>query len=341
MTKLIGVGDLFKNTWKIYQEKFSLIAGLMVSPFLLIALNQILFQTGGGVVRTLGSIISLIASIGVLWAGAGVLMALSNSQPLTIKEAYRLSWGKLISLVWVAVLVSFIVGGSFMLLVIPGIILIVWLVFAQVIVVLEGENGLHAIVKSREYVRGYFWPILGRFLVVAMTVIIAYAILMVLARFIASLLGSPYSLGSVIVFSLLVAIVNIIIFPFGAIYTYLMYGNLKQVKGQISIDPTKKQGLRYLLVGLVGWVFATIFMIFFLSLLMTLLAGLFFGQALGGLNLGTQEGFSKIVPKAPINLPAGLTAEQQKQMQVQLEAMKKLQEQLKAQMPAGIPVPTE
>jgi hypothetical protein len=235
----------------------------------------------------------------------------------------------------------FITGGSFMLLVIPGIILTVWLTFAQVIVVLEGEKGLRAIVKSREYARNYFWPILGRLLVMAIVMTIVFMVLMALAGFIASLLGSLGSSAFVLVLALLGAVINILVLPLGVIYAYLLYGSVKQVKGEVLVDPTKKQGLRYLLVGLAGWVLVVLVSIFFLSLLATLFAGLFFGQALGGLNLEAQKGLSNVIPTAPIEVPAGLTAEQRAQMEVQLEAMKKLQEQLKAQMPAGIPAPTE
>lgn len=340
MAKLIGVGDLFKNSLKIYREKFSLIVGLMVLPFLLMALNQVLLRSGDGLGSFLNFLIGLVACVGALWGGAGVLMVLNN-QALTIKEAYRLSWGKLPPLAWVAVLVMFIAGGSFMLLAVPGIILTVWLAFAQVIVVLEGEKGLRAIVKSREYARNYFWPIFGRLLAMGVVMAIVYTILMVLAGFVASLLGPLGSLAFILVLSLLGTIVNILVLPLGVIYTYLTYGSVKQIKGEVPVDPAKKQGLRYLLVGLAGWALAVLVSIFFLSLLATLFAGLFFGQALSGLNFEAREGLSGVVPKVPVNIPAGLTSEQQKQMQVQLEAMKKLQEQLKAQMPAGIPVPTE
>ncbi len=328
MEKLIGVGDLFKNTWKIYREKFALLVGLMALPFLLMALNQVLMSLGKGIIITLGSLINIVVSIGVIWALAGILLVLSNNQVLTVKEAYRLSRGKLLSYLWVSILAMFIAGGGFMLFVIPGIILSVWLAFAQIISVVEGEKGLRAIVKSREYVRDYFWPILGRFLLLSVILFVVYFILMAIAGFVASLFSSFGSTVFVLVLSLLGSAINFLFVPLGVIYAYLLYGNVKQVKGEVLIDPAKKQGLRYLLVGLAGWVLIAVVSIFLLSLLVSLFAGLFFGQALSGMNSGAINELPRVIPKIPTEMPAGLTAEQQQQLQTQLDAMKKLQDKL-------------
>ncbi len=317
MAKLINLSDLFKNTWTIYREKFTLIVGLMALPFLLMAVGQMLLITGS---RLLPSIINLVAGVGILWGVAGLLLFLRDrSQPLTIKDAYRLGWGKLLALVWVAILTTFIVGGGFALFVIPGIILAIWLVLAQMLVVIENEKGMMAIIKSREYVRDYFWPILGRYLGLFVAIFIAYIILTIITTIISSLFSGLGSSLGIILNSLLMAIVNILIAPVAVIYTYLVYENLKQVKeGVVVVDPAKKQKIWYLVVGLIGWL-----IIIVISVLVPIIMGLFISQLFNGLPAQSTGG-PAFLPK---NLPAGLTPEQQQQVQTQMETLKKLQDQ--------------
>jgi hypothetical protein len=338
MSKLISVSDLFKNTWSLYRENFKLIVGLMALPFLLMAVSQFLVLAQGGVLLTLSTLLSLVAGVGVLWAGAGLIIVLRDrSQKFTIKETYRLGWRKLLPLVWVAILTMFIVGGSFILFVIPGIILMVWLLFAQILVITEDEKGLKAIVKSREYTRDYFWPILGRYLVMFVVVVIIYGLLMSLATFVAGLFGSINSSSVVVLTSLLGAIINVLVTPMALIYMYLVYESLKTSKGSVVVDPTKKQGIRYLIVGLLGWVLVIIISLFFMSLVASLLMGLFVGQALSGLDTQMpNNGRGSFLPSA--TLPAGLTAEQKQELQTQMEALSKLQDQMKQmKLPVNLP----
>ncbi|MFA5023112.1 MAG: hypothetical protein WC385_00535 [Candidatus Paceibacterota bacterium] len=338
MPKLIGLGDLFKNTWVIYREKFVFIVVLMIVPFLLMAVNQILSITGNGLVLSLAAIIGLVAGIGVLWAGAGLFIYLRNrAQVITVKEAYRLGWGKLLALIWVAILTMFIIGGGFMLFVIPGIILTIWLLFAQMLVIVEDEKGLKAIVKSREYVKGYFWPVLGRYVVIVIVLMIAYLIFTAIAAMIAGLFGGLGSTTASVLMSLLGVIINVLIVPFAAICMFLIYESLKRAKGSVMVDPAKKQGVWYLVIGLIGWVFIVVIGLFFTATIVSLLMGLFVGQALSGLAIpSTAPG---TLP-TPTSLPAGLTAEQQQQLKTQMEALAKLQgqlKQMKGTLPANIP----
>ncbi|MFA6254262.1 MAG: hypothetical protein WC640_03405 [Candidatus Paceibacterota bacterium] len=341
MTKLIGLGDLFKNTWAIYREKFTLVVGLMILPFLLMMVNQLLTTTENGFILPLAFIIGIIAAIGLIWGSAGLIIVLRDrSRIVTIKEAYGLGWSKLISLIWVSILTGFIIGGSILLFVIPGIILATWLMFAKIIVVAEEEKGMSAVVKSREYVKDYFWPVLGRSLVIAIAVMVIYFILMAIVSLIVGAFIGFGSASAATLIIILTAVVNILVVPLAFIWMYLLYENLKQVKGSVTVDPAKKQGTWYLVIGLIGWVFIIVMLVFFMSVLASLLMGLFVGQALNGLNSQAVANLSTSTLPAPTSLPANLTPEQQQQLQTQLEAMRKLQDrikQLKGNLPANAP----
>ncbi|MFA5001078.1 MAG: hypothetical protein WC531_02495 [Candidatus Paceibacterota bacterium] len=338
MTKLISVSDLFKNAWAIYREKFALVVGLLVLPFLLLVVSQLLMLTQNGLASALAVLIGLASGVGILWGSASLILALRDrTQKLTIKEAYRLGWTKkLWSLIWVAILATFIVGGGYWLFLIPGIILTVWLMFAQVLVLVENEKGMKAIVKSREYTRGYFWPILGRYVLMAIAVTLVYAILMFLVGLVTRQLGG---LSFAILNSLLGVIVSVLVTPWAVIYLYLVYENLKQIKGgSVVVNSAKKQGIWYLVIGLVGWILIIIAWVFFAAILVALFGGLFLGQALSNLANQSPAMMPRGMSTFPTTLPAGLTKDQQKLLETQMATLKTLQDQLK-NLPAGMTVP--
>lgn len=324
MTKLISVSELVKSTWSVYRSKFKLFAGLMAAPFLVMAVGRILTSLDSSLVSLISALVGIVGLVLAFWSSASMVVVLRDrAGAISYKDAYRLSLSKLLPMLWVSILTMFIVGGGFFLLVIPGLVLMFWLLFATILVIAENERGMNAIIKSREYVRNYFWPIVGRYILMSVVFLVVYGVLTKIANW------SDY----VVLNSLLEAVVNILIVPIPAIYAYLVYESLKQVKSSVSIDPTKKQALRYLLVGLFGSIVAAVVMV--LAVVFSLFA---WGTMAGIMNNSLTNNPNL---KMPDNLPTGLTAEQQKQLEEQMEAVKKMQEQLKSQMPANLSIPTE
>ncbi|MBI2506924.1 MAG: hypothetical protein HYW00_02195, partial [Candidatus Colwellbacteria bacterium] len=43
-TKLISVGELFRQSWSIYRERFQVILGIFAVPIILVALGTILSE---------------------------------------------------------------------------------------------------------------------------------------------------------------------------------------------------------------------------------------------------------------------------------------------------------
>ena len=311
MAKLISVNDLFKKTWTIYREKFSLLVGLLALPLLLMVVSQLLMLVENSLVSVLASLLALGAGVGILWGSASLILALRDrTQKLTIQEAYRLGWTKkLWALIWVAILSTFIIGGGYWLFIIPGIILTVWLIFAQILVLVEDEKGMKAIVKSREYTRGYFWPILGRYVLITIGIMAVYVVLMFLVGLIIRHLGG---LSYAIISSLLGVAIGALVAPLAIVSLYLVYENLKQVKGGSVVVPSaKKQKVWYLVIGLIGWVWLVMAWILFASMLVALFGGFFLGQVLNNMSNQTPAMMPNEMSPFPSTLPAGLTAEQQ------------------------------
>ena len=280
MSKLISLSELTKKTWSLYRQEFDTLIGLMAIPFLLFVISPFLIQVFGFLSLPLSLFLTLVAFSALVWAGVASIVVLCDAEEkLTLKEA--LKRGKIFfwPTLWVAIIVCFITGGATMLFLIPGLILTVYFVFAKLIVIVEKDRGLKSLVKSREYVRGYFWPVVGRYLSIVIFAGIIYWILDFIASSLVSSLVSSWSREAgeaiLLVFQ---AVVNIVISPLALIATYLLYDDVRQKKGEILIDTNKKQAWSYLAIGIAGWVFLAIVIILAVVVLTSALGGFVLGS---------------------------------------------------------------
>lgn len=279
MTKLINLSGLARGTWSLYREKFSVLAGLMALPFVLFLVSPFLSQVFDFLYLPLSIVLGLIACLLMVWTGTAVIVVLRDrSDKLTVSEALARSKNKIWPVIWVAIILGFIVCGASMLFLIPGLVLAFYFLFAKLIVIVEKEQGMKALLKSREYLRGYFWPIVGRYLAI---VVVSFAVYFILGLA-SSFLGQTFSsaLGAragTAILLVLQALVNIIIFPLMMIPAYLLYIDVKKVRGDVVVDLNSKQGLIYLAIGLAGWIFLGV---------MIVLAAIVFTSAIGGYLVG-------------------------------------------------------
>ena len=160
---------------------------------------------------------------------------------------------------------------------------------------------MKALVKSREYVRDLFWPVLGRYLVIAVLVMVAYAILGTII--VAILSNGVWS-------AFLVNLIMLFVIPAAVIYQVLLYEDLKAVKGTVEIKEQAKT--TYLLIGAAGWVFVVIVALLATSLVMSAL-GFILGGGLNNIE-GLPEGFE--TPEIQINIPSEV-GEQLEQMNLE------------------------
>lgn len=175
-----------------------------------------------------------------LWSQAALLFAIKDSEEnIGVKESYRRGWKKIGSIFWVGLLSGIIVVGGYLLFVVPGIIFAVWFSLALYIVIAEGLGGMNAILKSKEYVRGYWWEVFWRFIFIGLVIIgINIAVM---------LLG--------LVIPVLPNLLMIFLTPLTVIYTFLVYKNLKAIKeakGEVKSEFSSGEKIKYILAGLAG-----------------------------------------------------------------------------------------
>ncbi len=237
---LTGVGDLFRESWRIFMER----AGTLIPLYLLAMVVGagpffILFLAGFFMLQSQGSIAAMVvagalgavvATIGASWATVAMLCAIADPG-LGIRAALASGWQRVWSFIWVYLLVSFMVAGGYALLLIPGVVFSVWFYFGHYVVAIEPERGMAALLKSKNYVRGHFWPVLGRgaALVAAFMVITLLLGLIPAGQLLATLL-----------------------MPFMFIYFFLIYRDLKALKNSEDVTPAAGEKTMWLSVGTLG-----------------------------------------------------------------------------------------
>jgi hypothetical protein len=234
----MDVGELFSESWGVFQRRCGVLIALylltMVAFMLPLAVTAGLVMLAGmakgGVALVLTGAIGLLAG---LYCGfrcfGGFLHAVADDR-LGFGDALARGREIALPLMWVGCLTGFIISGGFILLAIPGIIFMVWFFFAQFILVEEDIHGMDAVLKSREYVRGEWFN-------VALRLLLIWAV--------SVLLGMIPLAGPIL---------GLIFFPFVMIYHYLLYRDLRGMKGDVLFSCGTADKLAWPGVALAGYV---------------------------------------------------------------------------------------
>lgn len=275
ITSLPGATAIFGQAWAIYKQRLDTFLGVMIIPMLImvvliavlagdgflgISLLSSKFAAGGiGLLILLAILFFVVISISQAWGQTALLYAVKDSQErIGVIESYRRGWHKIISYWWVSLLVGFITLGGFLLLIIPGIIFAVWFSLAVFILIAEDLKGMNALLKSREYVKGKWGGVLWRlFFIGALSLIIS-----LVPTLIFGLLKIPF--GS----EISRFIIGLFLTPLVMTYSFLIYSNLKALKGEIAFAPTKGKKAAFIFIAILGILIipAILFSTVFLSL---------------------------------------------------------------------------
>jgi hypothetical protein len=200
-----------------------------IAPVLLSA-GLVSLTASGGV--TSAFIIAVGGLAGIIcgaWCFGGFLCAVTD-EGLNLKEALERGKGVILPLAWVSFLTGLIVCGGYILLIVPGIIFSIWFFFAQFVLVKEDVRGMEALLKSREYVRGQWFDVAIRLLLIWGLSVIVGAIP----------LAGP--------------LLSIVFIPYVVIFHYLIYRDLRQCKGDVPYSCGTGDKLLWPGVALIGLV---------------------------------------------------------------------------------------
>lgn len=248
---LPGPIDILKEAWVSFASKWKLLISVQIIVYL-ISVSLVGFIVAAGAVSIMGtnsfnplliSILVILVPILVftqIWGQGSMLSVVVSDEVKSIKQAVSSGLKMIIPLFWIGLIINFIVFGGFMLFVFPGIILNTWFAFAVLVFAVEGEKGMAALLKSREYVRGNWWGVFGR---------IAF---LTLVYFVVSLpsmfLGEEFEALTTI-YGLTISVVMA---PLTLCYLLVLYKKLIDVRGPFELTLTSGRKLKYLSFGIIG-----------------------------------------------------------------------------------------
>jgi len=218
-SNVISVRDLVRQALFLFRERLWTLIGIIAIPAflsLVIGFGSVTLPSGKGTI-TLFAVLGVFALAFLqILAGIAIIRAVGDSEKREITTYFREAFPLFLSFLWVSILVGFLEVVGFILLIIPGIIISVYLSLAVFIVLFESERGVDALKKSHSYVKGRWWAVFGRMLVI----ILISGILGGIGAFFSS---KDAALGQVIS-----VVIQILVVPFSVAYMYFLYTSVKE-----------------------------------------------------------------------------------------------------------------
>ena len=253
-TQLSGPGELYSRSWKLYKAHFGMFAAIIAIPLALTYGGTLFDLTHVPILGFVGSLCTLVGAILMIAVYPSLVNAIHrlSSEPatvLTVKGQYKIGFSFFWSFILVAIIVCLSFLGSFVLFLIPGIVVAGYAGVYMFAFVVDGKKGFSALTESYTLVKGRWWGVIGR--VLAMALPIWLIVLIFGSVFGLNSVGghaAPVSITSVI-FNL---IIGIVVTPFALAYTYNLYSSLKATRLP-SVDTKAFKGwlIAFLCVGVV------------------------------------------------------------------------------------------
>lgn len=219
-------GELIRNTFKIYGSHF---LSVVLTYLILVFPWQMLYSFG---IHEQEPIIMLIGFFLVttssLFATAVITLLISDvclGNKISLPRYFRRAFGAILGKLLVTnLLQSIIIVIGYIVFIIPGLLFMVWFMYAGSIVVLEEKWGFQALKRSRMLGKGYYMRILGIFLILVAIVIIIVIFLGTLAGI--AMGGHVERLG----FMIFQNLIQSVTMPISVIAIVLMYYDLRARK---------------------------------------------------------------------------------------------------------------
>lgn len=271
--KLTGPIDLFKGAWQIFTFRYLTLIGILfipnvifvlllvlagiggVSGFLLLLRQSFTSTVGGFSIIFLTAVIFIIVWIVIqLWSQIALLYAIKDGEEgIGILESYKRGWNKLRSYYLILVISTFIVFGAFILFIIPGIVISIWFILAGFVLISEDYRGMTALLVSREYIKGRFWQVIFRLVVFGFLGFLIALLLSWIGDILDGILQEGLIKNIYYVVSFIINILIPIIFTaFFNIYLYLIYKQLKEIKGDVQNEITNTKRIVFIAIGIFG-----------------------------------------------------------------------------------------
>ena len=247
---LHSIRSLFSEAWKRYTERWSVIMEIVLLPTLVLILGAVLIALDlGTLFRVVGGLIVFVGWIAFVYSVLPLIYSIHHGAG--VDASYKATIGWFWPFVWVVILQAFAVMGAFVMLIIPGIWLGIALSFTAFIFVIEGRRGIDALRQSKDYVKGYWWAVLGRSLLLELV----YLVALIVIRIPVALVGGQVAgaVASLVIVPFFV--------PFAIIYSYVIFENLRERKPHLAEAHTK-EGTGFIKTSAIVGIVAPVLFIF-------------------------------------------------------------------------------
>jgi uncharacterized membrane protein len=229
------VGRVFDRTTAIYTRNFlpfSLVTLIATVPPLLIlggaAVNPYYSGVGGPgagtiLIATLLSVALYLLSQATLVYGAFQDM---RGRPVNLSDSVNAALARFFPILGVTLLAAILTGIGFMLLIIPGLILLtMWFVGVPACMV-ERTGPWQSLVRSAELTKGHRWKVFG-------IILLFYLATGIIGQIIAVVVAS---IGGLLVGTIVTALWNTVVYAFFAVFVVVTYYELRSTKEGIDIE---------------------------------------------------------------------------------------------------------
>jgi hypothetical protein len=223
------------EAWNLYKAHWRHLLSISIVVYLAVAIIGVLLVA---LLTWLGAILAaLISLVAIFWLQAALVKAVEDIRDgradLSLSETFEAARAHLTAVLVAGILAVIGIGIGFLLLIIPGLVLLTfWSVIVPTIV-LEGKSAGESFGRSFDLVRGYFWRVLG---IIVLTVLIYVGFEIVLSLILTPLADWLKNFVSTIVSGTLTA-------PFFALVLTVLYFRLSAAQeGVAAPAPTPAEG---------------------------------------------------------------------------------------------------
>ncbi|OHA17397.1 MAG: hypothetical protein A2830_03980 [Candidatus Taylorbacteria bacterium RIFCSPHIGHO2_01_FULL_44_110] len=265
-----GPMTLLKFGWRLLINHWKTLVPILILPSIISYIGSLLGITHVGVLVFIGVLISIVGAVFSVAMVPAVIDAIrrvstDSTAVINTKEQYKFGFKYFWSFILVGIIFTFAQMGSFVLFVIPGIVVWVYASMYLFTLTVDGKKGFSALTESYSLIRERWWPVLGRIVLLGVVMMVAWLVLWAIISGVAAIFGihlfsltnsvNPVASGSIVMFTIS-AILNLIgtciLAPIGMGYTYKLYESLKATRSaNIETKTFKNWLIAFICVGVV------------------------------------------------------------------------------------------
>jgi hypothetical protein len=246
----MGVGEILDAAIKLYRSQWKSLMAIVAIALVPITFLQV-FLT-----RTLGSPLAdptttqaefestvitslVVTAIQLLlvqpFLTAAVAKASSDvylGHTVVVGSTFRFAVSRIHSILWISILFALAVLLGLVLLIVPGIIVLIRFYFGSTVFVIEGKKGSKALGRSWRLAKGFFWKILGTYLLASIMASFIEGVLSIPGAVAYAAIGSAgwplYAIG--------LSLAAILTTPFTTLIAVLLYFDLRIRKEAFDLE---------------------------------------------------------------------------------------------------------